>query len=378
MINPTDTFLYRRINPISKQASNGRASVEQLVDLVEKTIGVDKGVPDGGSSGQVLTKNSDGTYSWQNPISVSLNGIPSGGTTGQVLAKNSNTDFDTEWVDDAGSGVAIGDATVATPGATDSVPFVTSAGDPRRVAGDYWASASSVTTGLGLKLDTTAAPELIRDTMGTALVAGFGAGLAVNDPSDTITVSAVTDVLPTRSSGWLATGSGQTSAAIMSVSGRIFYVPIIIPSPCTIDRIGIHVQTGAASTNAQLGIYGSTATRLPGTKIADCASAISTATAGRLEGTFTVNPVLEAGLYWLAWQSDSTGFTLQPRVITQAALIWVQNSIGTLNYSGEDNATCVEAGNYASGLPTTATPSISLGSDGGSHIRSPVMAVRVV
>lgn len=29
-------------------------------------------------------------------------GVPTGGTTGQVLAKNSNTDFDTEWVDQTG------------------------------------------------------------------------------------------------------------------------------------------------------------------------------------------------------------------------------------------------------------------------------------
>ncbi len=30
-------------------------------------------------------------------------GVPSGGTTGQVLAKNSNTNYDTEWVDQEGS-----------------------------------------------------------------------------------------------------------------------------------------------------------------------------------------------------------------------------------------------------------------------------------
>lgn len=31
-------------------------------------------------------------------------GVPVGGNTGQVLAKNSNSDFDTEWVDQTGSG----------------------------------------------------------------------------------------------------------------------------------------------------------------------------------------------------------------------------------------------------------------------------------
>jgi hypothetical protein len=47
MINLTDTFLYRRINPVSKQASNGRASIEQLVDLVESTIDLGNGEPGG-------------------------------------------------------------------------------------------------------------------------------------------------------------------------------------------------------------------------------------------------------------------------------------------------------------------------------------------
>jgi hypothetical protein len=39
--------------------------------------------------------------------------VPSGGTTSQVLAKNSNTNYDTEWVDPGGVGgaVDVGDVT---------------------------------------------------------------------------------------------------------------------------------------------------------------------------------------------------------------------------------------------------------------------------
>lgn len=34
-------------------------------------------------------------------------GVPTGGTTGQILAKNSNTNYDTEWIDNTGgSGVS--------------------------------------------------------------------------------------------------------------------------------------------------------------------------------------------------------------------------------------------------------------------------------
>ena len=62
-------------------------------------------LPDGGDSGQVLTKNSstNGDASWQTPATPS-NPLPTGGTTGQVLAKKSNTNYDAEWID-AGTGL---------------------------------------------------------------------------------------------------------------------------------------------------------------------------------------------------------------------------------------------------------------------------------
>lgn len=40
------------------------------------------------------------------PLEMAGIAVPEGGTTGQVLAKNSNANFDTEWVDAGGEGVA--------------------------------------------------------------------------------------------------------------------------------------------------------------------------------------------------------------------------------------------------------------------------------
>lgn len=56
--------------------------------------GTGSGVPAGGTTGQVLKKNSntDGDATW-----AADSTIPSGGTTGQVLAKNSNTNGDASW-----------------------------------------------------------------------------------------------------------------------------------------------------------------------------------------------------------------------------------------------------------------------------------------
>lgn len=53
-------------------------------------------------------------------------GVPTGGTTGQVLAKNSNTDYDTEWVDQTGGNslfitVGTADADYVTDGTDDDV-----------------------------------------------------------------------------------------------------------------------------------------------------------------------------------------------------------------------------------------------------------------
>lgn len=49
-------------------------------------------VPTGGSDGQVLIKNSDGTSSWKELVA-----LPKGGTAGHVLIKNSETDGDASW-----------------------------------------------------------------------------------------------------------------------------------------------------------------------------------------------------------------------------------------------------------------------------------------
>lgn len=49
------------------------------------------------ADGLLKTKDSSGVVE---ELSVGLTGVPTGGTTGQLLAKNSNTDGDVEWVDE--------------------------------------------------------------------------------------------------------------------------------------------------------------------------------------------------------------------------------------------------------------------------------------
>ena len=62
-----------------------------------------EGVPDGGTTGQILRKksNTDQDTEWADPGEADL---PAGGTTGQVLTKKSNADGDVEWSTPAGAG----------------------------------------------------------------------------------------------------------------------------------------------------------------------------------------------------------------------------------------------------------------------------------
>lgn len=53
------------------------------------------------------------------------------------------------------------------------------------------AADARVAAGISGKLDSSAAPELIRDTMGIALVAGPGVIITVNDAGDTITIDSL-------------------------------------------------------------------------------------------------------------------------------------------------------------------------------------------
>ena len=72
---------------------------ELILTATDVTAG-GKGVPSGGTTGQVLKKKSNNDYDteWVNESGGS--GLPSGGTLGQLLRKNSATDEDASWSSD--------------------------------------------------------------------------------------------------------------------------------------------------------------------------------------------------------------------------------------------------------------------------------------
>ena len=66
------------------------------------TNGESIGVPEGGTTGQVLVKKSNTDYDTEWANAGAGEGVPAGGTTGQILAKKTGADYDTEWVDNEG------------------------------------------------------------------------------------------------------------------------------------------------------------------------------------------------------------------------------------------------------------------------------------
>lgn len=68
-------------------------------DVAWATLNIPNDIPIGGLTGQVLTKQSDTDrdITWQS-VPTPANELPSGGSTGQFLAKKTNANGDVEWV----------------------------------------------------------------------------------------------------------------------------------------------------------------------------------------------------------------------------------------------------------------------------------------
>lgn len=148
MLNITDTFLYRRINPVSKQASNGRAPISDIVALAQD--GLDLSI--GGSTN--LTIGNHGA--------TTLNIVSDTGTDATIPAATTSlaglmTAADKTALDAVGTGTTIMEAATVTPGADDFIPFIndgSTTATPAKVEATYFASAAALTSGLAAKQDT--------------------------------------------------------------------------------------------------------------------------------------------------------------------------------------------------------------------------------
>lgn len=141
------------------------------------------------------------------PIEPDEGGVPTGGTTGQVLAKNSGTDYDTEWVDQSGGG--------GTPGGSDTqVQF--------NDGGAFGADANLVfdktTDSLGVQVAAPLNPLHVAGVTGSTINSVVTASVTTTNetlntsPTGSIALLAEFPALGGSSANQNASGSGYTAS----------------------------------------------------------------------------------------------------------------------------------------------------------------------
>ena len=125
------------------------------------------------------------------------------------------------------------------------------------------------------------------------------------------------------STTYLQLGYKTTTQAI--TQNRMYLLPIYFPYPVAIDRLGVEVASGVATSVCRVGFYSSTA-GLPTTLLFEAGSTLDTSGTGTKEAT--VSQTLPAGLLWFACVSQTAAANLYVVDNTTAipTHMWGQNS----------------------------------------------------
>ena len=109
-------------------------------------------------------------------------GVPEGGTSGQVLVKASSVDYDTQWVTGGGGGG------ITTEDAVDSVAAAFAAGSHTNITVTYNDAANSISLAGSAGGGGGITTEDAVDAVAAALVAGNNVDVTYNDTANTITI----------------------------------------------------------------------------------------------------------------------------------------------------------------------------------------------
>jgi hypothetical protein len=119
-------------------------------------------------------------------------------------------------------------------------------------------------------------------------------------------------------SGWLTGRASVSSNNGFFSTGFAVFHPIIFPSRRTIDRLACMVWNAGTASAAKLALYRPGADGFPLTKVAENAATLDTTTAGAKIGTLVSNPIVDAGVYWAGFTSNSnTGTYLSEENLSQ-------------------------------------------------------------
>lgn len=148
-------------------------------------------------------------------------------------------------------------------------------------------------------------PEVVRDTMAAALVAGANITITPNDAGDTITIAAAGGggggaALGPHLSGryhWNAAFGGAWNSAFAPAVGTLYVVPFWVGNSTTYNEIKTAVGTaGAAGAVTRLGIYNVASSGLPGTLVVDAGTIDCTTTGDK---ALTISTALNPGVYFI-------------------------------------------------------------------------------
>lgn len=193
----------------------------------------------------------------------------------------------------------------------------------------YVATASGVVTRIGVGADGTFLKANSGQSTGlewaTPTVTGGGGGSVTGYETG---VSAATGLW------YRAPGDGPVAANVTATVGRALFVPFIVATSKTWDRIGCDVAVVAAATGVvRLGIFANNTSGQPGTLILDAGTIDATGTGGK---NVTISQLLAPGLYWLCAVGQVAG-TAQLRAT-------VSGQKQTAYFSGANMFSGTEAG----------------------------------
>lgn len=160
--------------------------------------------------------------------------------------------------------------------------------------------------------------ELIRDTIGTALVAGSNMTITVNDAGDTITLAAsgaggggaVAPQPGYLSGNWYQPFPWSNVTAGNATSANLIrFFPFVLPNAVTVDQLGGRI--GAAGTNVQYAWYAANpTTHMPtGTPLISTGNIAATSASTNVGGAVTP-ALIPAGLIWAGANVDNAATTL--------------------------------------------------------------------
>lgn len=198
--------------------------------------------------------------------------------------------------------------------------------------------------------------ETVRDTIGSALVAGSGIGITVNDPGDTITVANSAPAQPfmplvPKVGGTLGPPDVTqwfTNSNQFRTSGNAAAVRIMVAKSIQVDALVCRVDVAEAASTVRMGLFSSDSDGHPLSRLAEVS--VAGTAAGVVVGTFA--PItLAPGLYHAPVYGSSTT-TLRLRMCKQASDGMVGPSTGGLPVNGNQFL----AANYGSSAALVAGP----------------------